>query len=514
MNFKKENLINHIPLFVSLFVFFITTFNFNQGVEFVDEGVLNMGAWRISEGQVPYRDFFIPYTPLSFYFLAFFYKIFGVSVITGRLTAIFLSAIFIFSIYLLSKKTINNPLFASIPIIFLTQAGMVSWHFASHHWLGNIFTIFSIYLALIFFETSAIKSLFFSAFAAGLTFITITDQGFYNIVFLLILFFFFSPSNLKIKNLMIYLSGVLSSVLPLFLYLIIKVPLSTLFYDLVVFPLTGYKSIEGNKMGIFYPFKELLFVWKSGNFQYAPLWTAIASISSLLISLLPYLSVLSFIYLITKDKKAKLNYFLLFSGAMMMILTAARRWAPINLIWASSIPSILISIALAKMFKSEKVIWKRISFFCFIFLMSIFVIFGILRTASLFDKTRNIEIKSKAGTIYLNNPYLASQFIGLLNAIEQLIPEKEQFLSKEISIVNFMTLRRNPTKIDFFKPPFYSPQKHIDSVIKDLEDKNIRYIVSLNKELNEENPFDTYLSKKFTPIWQNKEFIIYKRAAS
>ena len=146
--------------------------------------------------------------------------------------------------------------------------------------------------------------------------------------------------------------------------------------------------------------------------------------------------------------------------------------------------------------------------------MSIFVIFGILRTASLFDKTRNIEIKSKAGTLYLNNPYLSSQFIGLLNAIEQLIPEKEQFLSKEISFVNFMTLRRNPTKIDFFKPPFYSPQKHIDSVIKDLEDKNIRYIVSLNKELNEENPFDTYLSKKFTPIWQNKEFIIYKRAAS
>ncbi|MCX7830218.1 MAG: glycosyltransferase family 39 protein [Acidobacteria bacterium] len=470
-----------------------------------------MGAWRISEGQVPYRDFFIPYTPFSFYFLAFFYKIFGVSILTGRIAGALLCALFILSVLLLSAKAVKNPIFASVPIIMLTNAGMSMWNFPSHHWLGNVFTILSIYFLVVFSESQEKRKLFISGIFAGLCFISINDQGFYNIFFLFVWLLLISEKTKKANHALLFLGGVFVAVFPLFFYLILKVPLSTLIYDLIFFPFTGYKSIEGNKMSIFYPFKEIIYVWLSGAYKMNITWTIIATFSSLTIALLPFLALLSFLYLYIKDKDNKKVITILLLGSLTMILTAARRWAPINLIWAASIPSVLFSYALFKIYDKEKRSFRYLSMIVASFVIIVFFLFGAIRPINLSDKSRNIRVESRAGVLYLDRPYLASQLIGLLNAIEQIIPEKEPFLSKEVAILNFLALRKNPTKIDFFKPPYYSPKSQIDEVVKDLEDKNVRFIVSLNKNIEETNPFDSYLSLKFSPIWQNQEFVIYKR---
>src|SRR5919109_2828428 len=44
-----------------------------------DEGIVLQGAQRLLRGQVLYRDFFSYFTPGSYYWLAFLFKIFGSS---------------------------------------------------------------------------------------------------------------------------------------------------------------------------------------------------------------------------------------------------------------------------------------------------------------------------------------------------------------------------------------------------------------------------------------------------
>ena len=44
-----------------------------------DEGAYFCGAWRVSLREVPYRDFFVSQTPLSFYLGAALFKVFGSS---------------------------------------------------------------------------------------------------------------------------------------------------------------------------------------------------------------------------------------------------------------------------------------------------------------------------------------------------------------------------------------------------------------------------------------------------
>src|SRR5262245_15891874 len=51
-----------------------------------DEATLVYGALRVTEGQIPLRDFFEVIGPGSFYWLAFFFKLFGTSFLASRMS--------------------------------------------------------------------------------------------------------------------------------------------------------------------------------------------------------------------------------------------------------------------------------------------------------------------------------------------------------------------------------------------------------------------------------------------
>ncbi len=508
---KIKRFYKYLPLIFALFSFLISLFHYNQGVEICDEGVLNMGALRISEGEVPYRDFFIPYTPFSFYFLSFFYKCFGATVLTGRVVAISLSMIFIFAIYLLTLKVVKEPLYATIPVAISSMAGFSMWHFASHHWLGDIFTIFSILFLIYFFEDGKRISLILSGFFSGMTFITINDQGIYNIIFLFIIIFFYSKKEERSKAIIHYSTGAFIPIVILFGYLIIKVPFFEIFYDLVVFPFTSYKQLEGNRMGIFYPFKEIIYVWKSGVFRNDIFYNVIATICTLSIAIIPYLTIFCTLMLLLKKKLRNRVGLILIAGSFMMLLTAGRRWAPINLMWASSIPSIFLSFFLDKVSSDNQKILKKVLFVVSIFLISSFLLFGVLRIGNLFSDSKNIRIESPAGVLYLDKPLLASKLNGLLEAVEKIVPEDDYLFTRQIPLLNFLTKRKNPTRIDFFNPPIYSPEKQIDEVIKKLDETNTKYIATFEFEHDEKNSFDKYLTENYKLIWENNFFRLYKR---
>jgi len=64
---------------IALFAFLINWHSGNRGIFFLDQSMIFDGAWRILEGQVPYKDWLIPFGPVTFYIQALFFRIIGVT---------------------------------------------------------------------------------------------------------------------------------------------------------------------------------------------------------------------------------------------------------------------------------------------------------------------------------------------------------------------------------------------------------------------------------------------------
>ncbi|WP_287584826.1 glycosyltransferase family 39 protein, partial [Candidatus Borrarchaeum sp.] len=71
---------------------------------FFREATYGMAAWRIIEGDMPYRDFNHPQAPLTPLIFAFVFLIFGVGVVQGRLFMVFFTTFTSFMIYLTGKR--------------------------------------------------------------------------------------------------------------------------------------------------------------------------------------------------------------------------------------------------------------------------------------------------------------------------------------------------------------------------------------------------------------------------
>src|SRR3982750_635103 len=65
----------------------------HRGVFLLDQSMIFDGGWRILEGQTPYRDFLIPFGPITFYIQALFFRVFGVNWTATVIPACLFSAI-------------------------------------------------------------------------------------------------------------------------------------------------------------------------------------------------------------------------------------------------------------------------------------------------------------------------------------------------------------------------------------------------------------------------------------
>ena len=89
MRFLKRNITVNLLLTALAALYFFPFVN--RGLIFFDEGYMIHFAQRIVQGQVPYYDFFIQYTPGFFYLLALSFKLFGTTVLVGRIVTMIIA---------------------------------------------------------------------------------------------------------------------------------------------------------------------------------------------------------------------------------------------------------------------------------------------------------------------------------------------------------------------------------------------------------------------------------------
>src|ERR1035441_2367450 len=133
-----------------------------------DEGSFLYGAVRIVHGQVFARDFFEVMGPGTFYWLAAFFKLFGVTFLASRI-CLFVSSLGIaLSIYFLTCRVCKQ--YWTLPCLILagTYLGAL-WPGISHHVDSNFFALLSV-VCMVIWNIKPRNSLLITAGAlAGVT---------------------------------------------------------------------------------------------------------------------------------------------------------------------------------------------------------------------------------------------------------------------------------------------------------------------------------------------------------
>jgi 4-amino-4-deoxy-L-arabinose transferase-like glycosyltransferase len=137
-------------------------------LQWTDEGTLVYGAARIVHGEVFARDFFEVIGPGSFYWLAMFFKLFGVTFVAARICLFLTSLGTGLLMYFLSRRVCRR--YKVLPCILLasTYFGMI-WPAISHHVDSNFFALLTVACLVLWQDRRQASQLLVAGGAAGAT---------------------------------------------------------------------------------------------------------------------------------------------------------------------------------------------------------------------------------------------------------------------------------------------------------------------------------------------------------
>jgi len=141
-----------------------------------DEGIVLCGAERILRGEVLYRDFFSFYTPGSFYLVAFWFRMFGDSLIVARISLAIAGAACSVVIYVLSRRVCSRGI-ALFATALATVAGVPYRFLVLHNWYSTALACLALYAAVRLLETGQPKWAFALGSLASLTIMFEQSKG-------------------------------------------------------------------------------------------------------------------------------------------------------------------------------------------------------------------------------------------------------------------------------------------------------------------------------------------------
>jgi 4-amino-4-deoxy-L-arabinose transferase-like glycosyltransferase len=150
-----------------------------------DEGTLDYGAVRIVQGQVFTRDFFEVIGPGTFYSLAAFFKLFGVSFLVSRVYLFLISLGTALLMYFLSRRLCRTHQALASIFLAATSFGLL-WPEVGHHTDSNFYALITAACVLLWYDRRSTKLLFAAGAFAGITSVVFQPKGFLLFVALLV----------------------------------------------------------------------------------------------------------------------------------------------------------------------------------------------------------------------------------------------------------------------------------------------------------------------------------------
>jgi len=217
-----------------------------------DEGLIVVGAQRVLEGDVPYRDFWAIYGPGQFYAVAGLFRLFGSSILVEQLWDVGIRAGVIAVVFAWARKLDAGAYAYAAALTVLVILSGAGFHgFPTIHAL--LFGLISGYLVLIAFtSTRATGYLFAAGLFAGLAALFRHDIGFYffaaEALALLVQAIFITSGHASLgwwlRKVVPLALGAVAIVGPVAVWLLSKVPAHDLWFSLFSFPATSYVAMR------------------------------------------------------------------------------------------------------------------------------------------------------------------------------------------------------------------------------------------------------------------------------
>lgn len=260
-----------------------------------DEGTLINGAVRVVHGEVFARDFFEVMGPGTFYWLALFFKLFGVTFAATRICLFVTTIGTLLSMFYLSRRICTS--YAALPSVFVIATYCWTWPTISHHTDSNLFALLSVMSACWWLEMRSSGRLFVSGALAGITTCFLQPKGILLIIALLIWLLIEHRRHLRSVSTSavgFLLGGYVFATGMAILYFALHGALHDLIYANFIWPHRNYGAVNV----VPYARGVLAYYWDVWNFKSAVghVIGAILVLPYLLIAVIPALLLVAGIY--------------------------------------------------------------------------------------------------------------------------------------------------------------------------------------------------------------------------
>jgi 4-amino-4-deoxy-L-arabinose transferase-like glycosyltransferase len=490
MIYISKNIIKNVGVVIFfLIIFFVIIFFSLRGLTYFDEGYILNAALRTVHGQIPYKDFDMVYTPLSFVYTAGFLKLFGENVLSERLAAMAISFFSVAGLICVIRLFTRNIWIIALSVVFFIAWGATHTNFV---WPVMLAICFLLYTSLFYFLGIKRKSkkLFFLAGILTVL-IFLTKQNFGAGVFFVLLLSFVFVSNPKKKQLFFaYLLGVISLSIAFILYLLATSSLLPFMENMYIYTV---------KRVIFDKQLDTPFLYDG---------SILARIGKLFFYTFPL--IISFIcswILIKKDKK------MLFIPLLVAIfyifgVRPTTDYVHVSPLIALSILPIIMIISY-----TDSSSLKSIMVGILIFLT------GLGLYTAYYKGYYQWETPMKYYTHYTSNSririFLAKDQSADADALQQYIDSRTKkneyiFVNAYEPFVYFLTDRNNATPYDLVSPN-QLPLSYQKNIIKLLQEKKVK--VTMIHELNksEKSMVSSYIEKNYHYTKTIAHFLIFEK---
>jgi hypothetical protein len=421
-----------------------------------DEGTLISGAVRIVHGQVFAKDFFEVMGPGTFYWLALFFKLFGVTFAATRACVFITSLGTALSMFFLSRRICRS--YAALPSLLLAGTYCWVWPAMSHHVDSNFFALLSVVSVCWWLEMRRPSPLFLAGVLAGLTTCFLQQKGILMIAALLIWLFIERRRHSIPLSAFAFLTGGYSvAVGMVILYFVWHGAVRDLVYTNFIWPYTNYGAVN------VVPYARGVFAdyWDVWNFKSGIgfVISAILILPYLLIAAMPVLLSISGMYWRRSFIKPEVALYWLCGWALW--LSEIHRKDIVHLVFGSPLLLILFVFYMGELpARASKVISQ------------ILVISAIcLAGYNLFFLLFTHPLKTRVGTV---TTFQEEKIVRLLE--QKTHPGEEIFAYPYCPIYYFLTDTINPTRYSFLMY-HYNTTSEFKEALQVLQSHRVKYVV-------------------------------------
>jgi len=514
---EKFSKIDFLAIFVLIiFIIDLHSFGFFGRTTFPqDPAIIFEGSYRISEGQIPYKDFTIVMGPVIFLMQAFFNLFFGKTFFSMFMHSLFLSLIISLIFYYFVRREFNIIISFIFSITFYISFQGLAFHpFYNHS--TYFFLFLNIFLLLYYIDKFLPNHIFLlSSLLAFLDFYTKQDIGSLHII--LVFFYFIFNYKKQWKSILLFY------IIPVFLLVVGTYLAFSAFTDFAYWFNLGQYPHNSRLSNLRDPMKILeifnswefyisllfiflvLFIVKDGNFS-----SQTSTFSNKSMTKRENINVIYY----SKNNKNKsiMSLFLVIaiSSLINRLLTGVtRQVSVISTILLVFLLSIIIKVEIKEFYKKNKPIFIIIFSLILIISVNPFPTYGLIAYNYFSNSISHIDVGC-----YKGSPILKED-LESLNHIRKIIEDNNKSF---VSITHYSFLY-----CDYqIEPPKGLPawfdegnsfyKINLDSIIKVIINYNPKVILVQEAHNNEDPNFNDELIKKFLSKGYKLEEIINQKS--